>query len=397
MTQQVVAGSAEQARVSAEQVRVAARLDAARSSLGGRAAALLAGPGADLLYLTGYAAHPSERLSLLVLPAAGTPGMVVPRLEAMAAAASPAASAGLVEIVAWDETDDPHGLVAQRLAGAVQRRAAPGRALVNAALWGQHVLGLQSALDGWSFGLSGEVTRDLRIVKDDDEIDLLQRAAHAADRVVAQVSAGRLVGRTEAEVSHEVQERLVAEGHDVATFAIVASGPNSASPHHHPGARVIEPGEAIVLDIGGTIGGYGSDITRTLWVTGDDPANGPDPELRTIFELVRRAHAEATAAVRPGVRCEALDALARDVIAGGGYGPAFIHRLGHGIGLEGHEEPYLVSGNDTVLRPGMAFSIEPGIYLEGRFGVRLEDIVVCGPEVPIVLNEAPRELSVVRG
>ena len=373
------------------------RLAAARDGLAARDAdALLLGIGSDLRYLTGYAAHPTERLTLLVLPSHGTPALIAPRLEAMAAAASPAGVAGDVEVVAWDETDDPATVVAQRLRTALGEAPA-GRLLVDRGLWGMHVLALQRELPGSAFGLATEVTRELRIVKGADEIERLRAAAHAADRVIDQVTHGPLVGRTEADVSREIGERLVAEGHQVAAFAIVASGPNSASPHHAASRRVIQPGEPIVLDIGGTLDGYCSDITRTVWVTGGIAANAPSDEFLTVYELVRAANAAATAAVRPDAACEGLDELARRIIRDGGYGDAFIHRLGHGIGLDGHEDPYLVADSAEALGPGMAFSIEPGIYLDGRFGVRIEDIVVCGAGGPDVLNEAPRELLVVDG
>jgi len=375
----------------------AARLAAARAGLDAHGdAALLIGVGSDLRYLTGHVAHPMERLTMLVLPAEGPPAIVVPRLESMAAAASPAGAANLVEIVAWDETDDAHAIVASRLAG-LGGATPTGRLLVDANLWALHLLALQRALEGRRFGLATEVTRELRIVKQPAEIERLRAAAHAADRALDGIAHGRLIGRTEADVSHEVGERLIAEGHAVAAFAIVASGPNSASPHHHPGERVIRPGEPIVLDIGGTLDGYCSDLTRTIWVTGGDPANGPTDEFRTIHELVRAANAAATRAVAPGAACEQLDEVARRVIRDGGYGDAFIHRLGHGIGLDGHEDPYLVADSRDSLAPGMAFSIEPGIYLQDRFGVRIEDIVVCGAGAPDVLNEAPRELLVVDG
>jgi Xaa-Pro aminopeptidase len=336
---------------------------------------------------------------MLVLPAAGAAALIVPRLEAMAAAASPAAEAGLVEVVSWDETDDPYVLVAGRLAAAAGESGVDptARLLVDPGLPALHLLALQRTLPGRALGLATEVTRSLRMAKGADEIELLRRAAHAADRVVAQIAGGRLVGRMEADVSAEVRERLVAEGHEAASFAIVASGPNSASPHHAAGERVIRAGDPIVLDIGGTLDGYGSDITRTLWVTGGTPGSGPTPEFLAVFALVRRAHAAASDAVRPGVGCGELDGIARAVIRDGGYGDAFIHRLGHGIGLEAHEEPYLVAGNDEAIEPGYAFSIEPGIYLEGRFGVRIEDIVVCGDDGPDVLNLAPRDLMVVDG
>ena len=235
------------------------------------------------------------------------------------------------------------------------------------------------------------------MVKDPVEVDLLRLAGAAADRVVDQIASGRLVGRTEADVADEVRERLRAEGHEIAQFAIVASGPNSASPHHEASERVIQPGEPIVLDIGGTYGGYNSDTTRTLWVTGGDDAKGPPEEFRHLFGVLLAAQGAATRAVRPGVPAEAIDRAARDIIDGEGYGEQFFHRTGHGIGLEGHEEPYLVAGNDEPSSGGMAFSIEPGIYLAGRYGARIEDIVVCGPDGPIVLNNQPRELRVVTG
>jgi Xaa-Pro aminopeptidase len=359
------------------------------------AGALLIGIGADLRYLTGHTAHPLERLTMLVLPADGPTTLVAPRLEAMAAAASPAAATGLVDVVAWDETDDAYSVVAGQLAAA---GVDPGaRLLVDPGLWSMHLLGLQRALPGRGFGLATEVTRSLRMTKSPDEIERLRAAAHAADRVVLRVAAGRLVGRTEADVSREVRERLVDEGHETASFAIVASGPNSASPHHDPGDRTIQPGDPIVLDIGGVRQGYCSDITRTLWVTGGDPDGEPAPEFLAIFGLVRDANRAAISAVRPGVTCGELDGVARRIIAAGGHGDAFLHRLGHGIGLEAHEEPYLVAGNAELLEPGHAFSIEPGIYLAGRHGVRIEDIVVCREGGPDVLNEATRELLVVAG
>jgi len=275
--------------------------------------------------------------------------------------------------------------------------SAGSRVLVNDRLWASHVFALQRVLSEVSFDVANEILSELRMTKDDDEIELLRRAAHAADRVIDQIAAGKLVGRTEEDVAREVRDRLIAEGHQTADFAIVASGPNSASPHHEASDRVIQAGEPIVLDIGGALGGYCSDTTRTLWVTDGDPDKGPDEEFLRIFELVREAQAESSSAVRAGMPCQRLDEIARRIIDGGGYGPQFLHRLGHGIGLEVHEDPYLVEGNDEPLRKGAAFSVEPGIYVDGRYGVRIEDIVVCGPDGPIVLNESSRDLRIVDG
>ena len=369
--------------------RYAARLERASDVAGSAGvAALLIGVGSDLRYLTGYEAMPLERLTLLVVRPGHRPAIVVPRLE------RGAAEAGLrttVDIRTWDETDDPYALAVDGLAGAA-------RVAVSDTMLAMHLLRLQAALEpATRFELASPVLRELRMVKDADEIALLRLAAEAADRVVARIAAGRLVGRTESDVAAEVRERLIAEGHEEAHFAIVGSGPNSASPHHEASERVIRAGEPIVLDIGGTLGGYGSDITRTLWVTGGDPANGPDERFRHLFAVLHAAQAAGTAAVAPGVACEAIDAAARTVIDAEGYGQAFFHRTGHGIGLEGHEDPYLVAGNVLPLAPGMAFSVEPGIYFPGEYGARIEDIVVCGEDGPVVLNQAPRELYVVDG
>lgn len=350
--------------------------------------ALLIGVGSDLRYLAGYEAMPLERLTLLVIRPGASPRIVVPRLEQAAAEAGLHTS---VEIQTWEETDDPYAVAT----AGIPRT---GRVAVSDTMLAMHLLGIQRAFgSGVRYSLASAVLRDLRMIKDPDEIALLRDAAHAADRVIAQVAAGRLVGRAEAEVAAEVRERLIDEGHETAQFAIVASGPNSASPHHDATGRVIAPGEPIVLDIGGTLGGYGSDVTRTLWVMGGDSARQPDERFRGLFRVLHAAQAAATAAVRPGVACEQIDATARTIIDAEGYGAAFFHRTGHGIGLDGHEEPYLVAGNSLRLRAGMAFSVEPGIYLSGAYGARIEDIVVCGEDGPIVLNEAPRELLVVDG
>ena len=349
--------------------------------------ALLVGVGPDLAYLTAYGAMPLERLTMLVVLPDGRPTLVVPRLERSAAEAGVRTD---LDVASWNETDDPYALV-RSLVGDAARLA------VSERLMAMHLLRLQDAFLGARFSLASGVLRELRMRKDDDEVALLRLAAEAADRVVLGIAAGRLVGRTEADVAREVRERLVAEGHDEALFSIVASGPNAASPHHDASDRVIRAGEPIVLDIGGTLGGYGSDITRTLWVTGGDPAKGPSDEFLALYDVLQDAQSEATGAVRPGVPCERIDAVARGIIDAAGFGEQFIHRTGHGIGLEGHEEPYLVAGSTEPLASGMAFSVEPGIYIEGRHGARIEDIVVCGEAGPLVLNGVTRDLLVVDG
>jgi Xaa-Pro aminopeptidase len=379
--------------------RFAERLRAARRLAEDAAVdAILVGVGADLRYLAGYPAIPLERLTLLLVPAHGDPELIVPRLEAAPARLCPPAAAGDLPIVTWEEGTDSYELVAGLVRGVgADRTGRDLRIAVSDDLAARHLVPLQGHLSGAHVTLASGILRRLRMVKDPDEIALLTLAARAADRVVARIAAGRLVGRTEADVAGEVRAGLIEEGHEEAMFAIVGSGPNSASPHHEASDRVIGAGEPIVLDIGGTLGGYGSDITRTLWVTGGDSANGPDLRFRHLFGVLLAAQATARAAVRPGIACESIDAAAREPITTEGYGEAFFHRTGHGIGLEGHEDPYIIAGNRETLEPGMAFSVEPGIYLPGEYGARIEDIVVCGEDGPVELNEAPRGLYVVDG
>ena len=376
--------------------RYAGRRAAARDALGAAgAAAILVGPGADLRWLTGYAAPALERLTMLILPAHGAATLLVPRLESQGAAGAPGMRGADVELRTWEETEDPDLAVAASI--GPEARAAGARLLVGDRLWAMFLLRLQATLPAARFGPASSVLRELRMVKDLDERRLLREAAEAADRVVLAVAAGRLIGRSEADVGREVRERLVAEGHDEAAFWIVGSGPNSAEPHHVPGDRAIGAGEPVVLDLGGTREGYASDTTRTLWISGGDPDQAPDATFRHLYAVLEAAQAAAIAAVRPGVACAAIDAAARDPITAAGYGPAFLHRTGHGIGLEGHEDPYLVAGNGELLREGHAFSVEPGIYLEGRYGARIEDIVLCGAAGPDPLNGTPRGLVVVSG
>jgi Xaa-Pro aminopeptidase len=379
--------------------RYAARLAASREALADRGlGAMLIGVGPDLRYLTGFAGEPMERLTLLVIPRQGPVSFVVPQLEATKARSTPLVDGGHAEVVPFEETDDAPAMVARLLGGAGSGAGARPEQPIGLSdrLWAMHVLQMQAALPARSFVPASLAMRDLRQVKDADEARLLRLAAAAADRTIDAIAGGSLVGRTEADVSREVRGRLIEEGHDLADFAIVGSGPNGASPHHDAGDRVIRAREPVVLDIGGTLAGYLSDTTRTVWVGGEEGIQ-PEPEFVAVFELVRRAQAQATAAVAPGIVAEQIDAVARRVIAEGGYGDYFTHRVGHGIGLEVHEDPYMVAGNATPLRPGMAFSVEPGIYLPGRWGVRLENIVMCGPTGPEVLNHSTLGMRVVRG
>jgi Xaa-Pro aminopeptidase len=343
---------------------------------------LLLSVGPDLPYLTGYEAMPLERLTMLVLPAQGDASLVVPRLEAPRVVERP----GLFDLVTWNETDDPVAIVAG-LAGRA------GLAAIGDKTWARFLVDLLGRMPATRFVKGSDVTGPLRAVKDRAEITALRRAGAAVDRIAAQLQGGEipLIGRTEADVSADLCRRILAEGHHKVNFAIVASGPNAASPHHEPGERIIGPGEVVLCDFGGTMAGhdgigYCSDITRCV-VTGE-----PSAELRDLYAVLLEAQLAAVAAATIGTPCEDVDGVARRIITEGGYGDYFVHRTGHGIGIEEHEDPYIVAGNCTALVPGHAFSVEPGIYLPGRTGARLEDIVVAGADGPDPLNDADHAL-----
>ena len=360
--------------------QVTARLERARTVAAQQGVdALVVTPGADLQYLAGVVKHSHERLSALVLPTGGEPSFVVPRLERPGLEGSGVDRAGL-RVVDWVDGQDPHALVAAALDGV--RRVA-----VDAHMPALHVLGLRAALPTATQELATPVLRTLRMRKDPEEVDALRRAGAAIDAVHARVPGWLRAGRTEAEVGDDITAAILEEGHSAAAFVIVGSGRNGASPHHEVSDRVLEPGDVVVVDIGGPVPeGYHSDSTRT-YVVGE-----PADEVREVYAVLQRAQEAGVAAAVPGASAESVDEAARAVIRDAGYGEYFVHRTGHGIGLEVHEEPYIVAGNDLVLEAGMAFSIEPGIYFPDRWGARIEDIVVVTDSGCEQLNRRPRDL-----
>ena len=355
------------------------RLRRAQAELGRQGVdALVVGPSPDLLYLTGYPGHLSERMSLLVLPREGDPIYVVGRLEAPTLADR----RELLEVRAWEETERPADVVAGLVGEVAGKTVAVGDRL-----WSVFLLALQEAMSGTRWVSATPVLRTLRMIKDGREIELMREVARRTDEAWEEFIVRPIAGLTEREALDRLVGLTTARGLGPG-FADCGSGPNSASPHHDSGDRIIRPGDAVVFDWGGTLEGYYSDVTRTVHV------GEPDEEFRRVYDLVLRANQAALEAVRPGVPCEAIDQAARTLIEEEGYGAAFIHRVGHGLGLDVHEEPYLVGGNTMPLQTGMVFSDEPGIYLEGRFGVRIEDAVVCTETGGERLNEATRELLV---
>jgi Xaa-Pro aminopeptidase len=342
---------------------------------------LLLTPGPDLRYVTGYDAKQLERLTCLAVPAGGEPFLVVPALELKAAEASPAGRLDL-EMVPWGETTDPFALLAQRVGD-------PRSVALSDRMWALHVLQFAHALPRAAQQLASTVLSPLRVRKSPAEVAALREAGEAIDRVHANVPQWLKAGQTERQVGLKIAEAIFAEGHISADFVIVGSGPNAASPHHEVSDRVIQPGDVVVVDIGGTMpSGYCSDCTRT-YAVGSAPA-----DFIAYYDVLQNAQEAATEAVKPGVTAEDVDKTARDIISSAGYGEAFIHRTGHGIGLETHEDPYIVEGNTTRLEDGMAFSIEPGIY-PGPHGARIEDIVVCTATGYQRMNNRPHDLVIV--
>jgi Xaa-Pro aminopeptidase len=356
--------------------------DRARRAVEAATAAGLAGlivaPGPDLVYLAGYPPPAeTERLTALVLRPGVEPTLVVPTLERGDAERAPAR----LRRLDWTDGTDPYELLAPLLPA--------GRYAVSDRTWALHLLALQRTVPGTTYAPFSEALPMLRAVKDAAELDRLAAAGAAADAAFEGILATPFAGRREDEVAADLALLLREHGHQQVDFTIVGSGPNGADPHHEAADRVIRAGDTVVLDFGGLLDGYGSDTTRTVHV------GEPTAEVRAVHEVVRAAQQAAFEAVAPGVPCQRLDAVAREVITGAGYGAYFVHRTGHGIGLSTHEPPYLASGERQPLVPGMCFSIEPGIYLPGRFGVRIEDIVTVTATAGRRLNNSSHDLAIV--
>ena len=344
---------------------------------------LLIGTGPDFAYLTGSWVSSHERLTVLVVPQQGNAWIAAPNTDITDIKAAPVGELD-VELRGWNDGENPYEL-ALRGAGDGLGKVALGQSLTA-----DHVLRFQDLLPHASYELATYALAELFTRKDEAEIVELRKAGHAIDAVHAQVPQLLQAGRTEAEVAHEL-EKLILQEHSVIDFVIVGSGPNGANPHHSFSDRVLAEGEPVVVDIGGTLpSGYHSDCTRT-YVVGGDISKAPR-DFQDAYAVLADAQAAARAAAHPGSTAADIDAITRQAISAAGWGDYFVHRTGHGIGLSTHEEPFIMEGNDLALEEGMAFSIEPGIYLEGKWGMRLEDIVVLTNDGYESLNQAPRDV-----
>lgn len=338
-------------------------------------------PSSDLTYMLGYPAHASERLTLLGVPREGRPFVVAPELEAVRLSDRQ----DLVDIHPWPETESPIALV-----GRLVEVGEGSTVAVNDQTWAGFLLKLQAELDESRFESGNAILRELRMVKDQDEIANIREASRRTDLAWEKFAAETtFTGKTERQLAETLQGYLSAEGLSIPTFLIAGSGPNSASPHYMTGNRMVQQGEPVLFDFGARWNHYTSDITRMVHV------GEPSDEYRKVYDIVLQANTAVREQVRPGMACEEVDKIARDVITEAGYGEQFIHRVGHGLGLDGHEEPYMVGGNTMPLRAGMVFSDEPGIYLADNFGVRIEDILVVTEEGNESFNSTSRELRIV--
>ncbi|MFI6345857.1 M24 family metallopeptidase [Streptomyces sp. NPDC050560] len=354
---------------------------AAQAAADAGLAGLLIAPGPDMDWLTGYRPPAdTERLTLLVLAPGAHPELVVPALEAGDVEHAPGGPA--LTLRDWRDEQDPYDVTAPLM-------APEGRYGISDNTWALHLLGLRGRLPGTSYAALSDVLPMLRAVKDAAELGRLAAAGAAADAAYAEITRVRFEGRAEREVAADLAALLRQFGHSQVDFTVVGSGPNGADPHHEAGERVIERGDTVVLDFGGLMHGYGSDISRTVHV------GEPTAEEQRVHDVVREAQRSAVAAVRPGIACQDVDRVAREIITREGYGERFIHRTGHGIGVTTHEPPYMVEGERQRLVPGMCFSVEPGVYLPGRFGVRVEDIVTVTEDGARTFNDAPREMAIV--
>ena len=342
--------------------------------------ALVVGTGPDLRYLTGVQADTFERLTALVVPASGAPSLVTARLELASLRDSAVSELGLA-VRDWVDGEDPYAL-------ALDGLGPEARLAVSDALPALHLIPLAERV-GPPVRLATAVLRELRMIKDDAELAQLRTAGAAIDRVHARMGEWLRPGRTEAAVAADITAAILAEGHTEAAFVIVGSGPNGADPHHEQSNRLILAEDIVVIDIGGPVGvGYNSDCTRTYCF------GAPAPDIADAYAALERAQAASVVAAVPGATAESVDAAGRSVLAQAGLADYFIHRTGHGIGLSVHEEPYIVAGNTEVLRPGMVFSVEPGVYLPGRWGARIEDIVILTENGPEPVNKQPHGLTV---
>jgi len=341
---------------------------------------LFLAPGPNMYYISGFLEEPSERLLSLIVPQSGDPFFIVPELYEQQVRAF----SWVEKLVSWKDSEDPNAVLSATLKQVVTRRPTIA---VDSRMWSRFLLMLLSVAPDARYLDAATVMSPLRIKKTSEEIALMKRSAKIADTAFTETVKECREGMTEHQVAAKLVNELRRLGADSVGFEPAASsGPNAVLPHYRSGDRKLERGDLVVMDYGCLYRGYNSDITRTIAV------GSCNNERKKACEVVRSAQEKACQAALEGVEAQSVDRVARGIIGAAGYGQFFVHRTGHGIGLEIHEEPYIVAGNALKLEEGMAFSVEPGIYVPGQYGVRIEDIVVIQAGKARRLNDCTREL-----
>jgi len=359
------------------------RLDSLRQVMKQEAVDLVAlGPGAHLAWLVNVRPHADER-ALLFCVSQEYAGFLMPALEAQSARQQTD-----LPFHTWSDDEGPEKAMAECLAAAGTTQATS--VVLDETMRADFAALVQDALPNADRQFTSTTIGALRMRKDKHEYDILKRNATSADTAMQAAWAALKVGMSEQDVAAIVRESFIEQGAQP-LFTIVGTGGNGAFPHHHTGGTALQAGDIVVMDIGGGIDGYSSDITRMVSL------GKPTQEYLQVHEVVENAVQAALSVAKPGVKAHVVDDAARQVITDAGYGEYFVHRTGHGMGVEIHETPYITSSSQTVLEEGMVFSIEPGIYLQGKFGLRLEDIVILRADGPEIFSELPRTLKIIDG
>ncbi len=335
---------------------------------------LILTPGPAMKYLTGYSEEGYERLLCLIVPDDRPLCFITPSLNAEACLANPAE---IADVRQWGDSEGWEKILREVITELDLNIGIVG---IDEGMPARFLLKIMELTPTALLKSAGPVFVALRSVKEEAELAALQRAAEITDRAYLVGAAACKPGVTEKEVAIEIERAIYDNGAELSFKPIVGSGPNSALPHHYPGNRKLQEGDVVLLDLGAKWDGYCGDITRVISL------GTPSDDAKNIYEIVRNAYQRGVNAVKPGQPASFVDHVTRQVIGEAGFGDFFIHRTGHGIGMEDHEAPNIVSGNDTKLEPGMCFSVEPGIYLPGKFGVRLENIMTVTPDGGRVFN-----------
>ena len=344
--------------------------------------ALCLTPSSDMLYLTGFRTEPSERILLCILPRSDEPRFIVPKLYQEQVERE----TWIKDVRVWSEESKT---IIQLRNHLKELELFSGKIAISDRLWTRHYRFLQETAPKVRFTFASEIVNQIRMLKSRKEIYLMEEAARFAEGALEATLSDCIQGKKECELAAKLEYQMRVRGSEGVPFeTIVASGPNSSVPHYSNGRRRVKVGDPLVLDLGAKFGHYCSDLTRTAII------GYAKPKINKIYELVHQAYQKAVETVRPGVTAAAVDQAARGVIIEGGHGEQFIHRTGHGIGLDVHESPYVSEKDQTGLEIGMTFSIEPGIYIPGQFGVRIEDVVVVTKNGCRTLTKYPTEMAV---